>query len=98
MLTGYVAVAAPSSVVETVEVSLHMLPNERRFDGVVEAVHRSTVSAQTAGEILELPFDVNDFVPKNAVVVRIDDTRQKAELDKAIANEAEAEARLKEAE
>ena len=98
MLTGYAAAAAPSSVVETVEVSFHTLVNERRFDGVVEAVHRSTVSAQTAGEILELPFDVNDFVPKDAIVVRIDDTRQKAELDKAIANAAEAEARLKEAE
>lgn len=93
-----IAVAAPVGGIETVEVTLHTLVDERRFDGVVEAVHRSTVSAQTDGEIIELPFDVNDFVPKGAVVLRIDDTRQKAELDKAVANEAEARARLKEAE
>jgi len=98
MLTASALAAAPAAVIDTVEVSLHKLVDERRFDGVVEALHRSTVSAQTAGEILELPFDVNDFVPKGAVVVRIDDTRQKAELDKATANRAEAVARLKEAE
>jgi RND family efflux transporter MFP subunit len=95
---GFAVAAAPSTALETVEVRRHTLVDERRFDGVVEAVHRSTVSAQTAGEIIELPFDVNDFVPKGSVVLRIDDTRQKAGLDKAIANEAEARARLKEAD
>jgi RND family efflux transporter MFP subunit len=48
--------------------------------------------------VVELPFDVNDFVPKGALIVRIDDTRQKAELDKAAASAAEARARLKQAE
>ena len=95
---GLAVAAAPTPALETVEVRRHMLVDERRFDGVVEAVHRSTVSAQTAGEIIELPFDVNDFVPKGSVVLRIDDTRQKAGLEKAIANEAEARARLKEAD
>ena len=84
--------------VDTLEVKNHSLAEEQQFDGVVEAVFRSTVSAQTSGEIVELPFDVNDFVPKGAVIVRIDDTRQKAELDKAGADEAKASARLKEAE
>ncbi len=84
--------------IEGVTVEYHQLAEEQRFDGVVEAVSRSTVSAQTAGEIVELPYDVNDFVPKEAVIVRIDDTRQKAELDKAEADEARARARLKEAE
>jgi RND family efflux transporter MFP subunit len=84
--------------IEVVEVDYHQLTDEQRFDGVVEAVFRSTVSAQTAGEIVELPYDVNDFVPKGALIVRIDDTRQKAELDKAIADEAKARAQLKEAE
>ncbi len=83
---------------ETLEVSEQLLVEEQRVDGVVEAVSRSTVSAQTSGEIIELPFDVNDFVPKGAVVLRIDDTRQKAELDKAVADEAKARARLTEAE
>ena len=73
-------------------VEYRTLADERLFDGRVEAVNRSTISAQTSGEIIELPFDVNDFVPKGALIVRIDDTRQKAELDKAIADEAKARA------
>lgn len=89
---------AASSEVDVVEAHYQTLADERRFDGLVEAVYRSTVSAQTAGEIVELPFDVNDFIPKGALIVRIDDTRQKAELDMAIATEAKAGARLKEAE
>lgn len=96
LLSG--AVQAGSPALETLAVSEHPLVDEQRFDAVVEAVSRSTVSAQTAGEIIELPFDVNDFVPKGAVILRIDDTRQKAELDKAVADAAGARARLKEAE
>jgi RND family efflux transporter MFP subunit len=71
---------------------------EQVFDGTIEAVRRSTVSAQTAGEIIELPFDVNDYVPKDAVIVRFDDTRQKARLDKVSAAQTEARARLTESE
>jgi RND family efflux transporter MFP subunit len=87
--------AAPA--LEVAEAGYQTLAEERQVDGVIEAVHRSTVSAQTAGEIVTLPFDVNDFVPKGALVFGIDDTRQKAELAKALANEAKAQARLKEA-
>jgi RND family efflux transporter MFP subunit len=95
-LAGATQAGLPS--LETLEVSEQPLVDEQLFDGVIEAVSRSTVSAQTAGEIIELPFDVNDFVPKGAVIVRIDDTRQKAELGKATADEAKARARLTEAE
>jgi RND family efflux transporter MFP subunit len=89
---------AEAPAVQTAEAGYSQLTDEQRFDGVVEAVSRSTVSAQTSGEIIELPFDVNDYVPKGAVVLRIDDTRQKAELDKATADEARARARFEEAE
>lgn len=92
------AVHAEDPTLETLETRLQPVIEEQRFDGVVEAVSRSTVSAQTAGEIIELPFDVNDFVAKGTVILRIDDTRQKAELDKAVADEVRARARLKEAE
>ena len=81
----------------TIEVGYRELTDEQLFDGVIEAVSRSTVSAQTSGEIVELPFDVNDFVPKGALILRIDDTRQKAELDKAEADADKAQARLEDA-
>ncbi len=89
---------AQPPALETVAARHQLLADEQRFDGVVEAVFRSTISAQTAGEIVELPFDVNDYVPKDAVVLRFENTRQKAQLDRAIANEAQARARLQEAE
>lgn len=92
------SIAATEDRVETGTVEIRAVAEERVFDGVIEAVLRSTISAQTAGEVIELPFDVNDFVPKGAVVVRFDDTKQKARLDKAVAVKAEARARLAEAE
>ena len=96
-------IGSSNSLAETAEIQFtqaryQVLADEQRFDGVVEAVYRSTLSAQTSGEIIELPFDVNDYVPKDAVVLRIDDTKQKARLDKAIASEAQARAVLAEAE
>lgn len=87
---------AETSPLASAEARIQTLADEQYFDGIVEAVHQATISAQTAGEIIELPYDVNDYVPKDAIVVRFVDTQQKARLDKALAAEAEAEARLEE--
>jgi len=97
-LVGSSASLAGTPELKFTEARYQVLADEQRFDGVVEAVYRSTLSAQTAGEIIELPFDVNDYVPKGAVMLRIDDTKQKARLDKAVASEAQARAVLAEAE
>lgn len=42
-------------------------------DGVVEAVRESTVSAQIAGRVKEILFDVGDTVRKGQVILRIDE-------------------------
>ncbi|MFQ5643015.1 MAG: efflux RND transporter periplasmic adaptor subunit [Thiogranum sp.] len=97
-LLGSPVALAVTPEISFTDVRYQVLADEQRFDGVVEAVYRSTLSAQTAGEIIELPFDVNDYVPKGAVVLRIDDTKQKARLDKAVASAAQAQAVLAEAE
>ena len=47
------------------------MPREYRLDGVVEAVNRTTVSAQTQGQVEEILYDVDDFVEKGAVVARL---------------------------
>ena len=39
---------------------------EQTWDGVVEATHQATMSAQTAGRVVELPYDVNDYVEAGA--------------------------------
>lgn len=75
---------------------------ERTWDGVIEAVNRATLAAQTSGRVLELPFDVNDYVEAGQVVVRFTDVEQRsgreqaeAALRAAEANAAEAEAEFK---
>lgn len=75
---------------------------ERTWDGVIEAVNRATLAAQTTGRVLELPFDVNDYVEAGQVVVRFTDVEQRsgreqaeAALRAAQATAAEAEAEFK---
>lgn len=80
----------------TVEKELQ--PRERVFDGVIEAVNKSTVSAQTSGRVAEINFDVDDIVPKGAVILRIRDTEQRSRSQQAEAGLSEAQARFKEAE
>ncbi|MCE5233562.1 MAG: efflux RND transporter periplasmic adaptor subunit [Mizugakiibacter sp.] len=71
---------------------------EQAWDGVVEAVHQATMSAQTAGRVVELPFDVNDYVPAGAVVVRFTDVEQQSAQRRAQAALAAAQATYDEAQ
>lgn len=75
-----------------------VVPRERVWDGTVEAVHRATLSAQTSGRIVELPFDVNDYVPKGAVVARLTDVEQGAAVRVALAQVRSAQAAYGDAE
>ncbi len=90
--------AAAESPVTVVPVVSEVTPRERIWDGTVEAVNQSTVSAQTSGRVAELGYDVNDYVPKGAVIVRFTDTEQRAALRIANAALQEANARLDEAD
>lgn len=71
---------------------------EQRFDGVLEAVRQSTVSAETSGRIEALPYDVDDYVPKGEVIVRFRNAEQRARLESARAGLEEARAQLKQTE
>lgn len=70
---------------------------ETAFDGVIEAINQATVAAQTGGRVVELPFDVGDYVPKDAVIVRLTGVEQKAQAGGAAAALREASARQSEA-
>jgi RND family efflux transporter MFP subunit len=83
---------------ETLVLASEVAPRERIWDGVVEAVDQATLSAQTAGRVVELPFDVDDYVPAGAVVVRFTDVEQQAAQRQARAQLAAAEAAAREAE
>ena len=56
---------------------------ERRLDGRVEAVEQVTITAQTAGRVTQLPFDVNEPVAAGALLVRLRGTEQRAGLVQA---------------
>lgn len=89
-LTALLPQAVVAADLETVTVVKRSTPELRRFDGTVEAVNRATVSAQTSGRIVELGFDVDQFVDAGEVIVRFDDTELRAALAQADAAVAEA--------
>ena len=87
-----------SGELETAVAGRESVAVERVFDGTVEAVHQATVSAQTAGRIAEVGYDVDDFVEAGSVLVRFTDVEQTTALRQAEAQLAEARARATEAE
>lgn len=89
--------AAWSADLPTARAELSTIADEQVLDGVIEAVNESTVSAQTTGRIIELPYDVDDYVEKGSVIVRFRDNEQRARLEQARANLEEARARLAQA-
>jgi len=64
------------------------------LDGVIEAVQQSTVSAQTSGTVLSLPYDVDDSVAVGDLIVQLEDSEQRSRLRQAQAGLEEAEAAL----
>lgn len=82
---------------ETAAAEYRSVPREYRLDGIVEAVNRTTVSAQTQGQVEEILFDVNDYVEKDAVVLRLKDTEHRARVAQATADLASAKATLDQA-
>ncbi|MBL1320628.1 MAG: efflux RND transporter periplasmic adaptor subunit [Methylophaga sp.] len=74
------------------------------FDAVVEAVNHSTVSSRISAQVIELNFDVNDVVPKGAVIMKFEAAEFQARVAQVEANiladkaqSREAVARQKEA-
>jgi len=70
------------------------IPREFQLDGVVEAAHQATVSAQTQGQIEAIFFDVDNFVEAGAVIVRIKDIEHRARVAQATADLDAASATL----
>ena len=82
----------------TAEVRQVVVPRVFRLDGVVEAVHQSTISAQTSGQVEAIYYDVDDLVEKGALLVKLKDTEQQAALRRAEAELRAAQAVLKDAQ
>ena len=89
---------APPHALESFAVERVRTPVERRLDGLIEAVNQGTVAAQTSGRVEAILYDVNDFVPAGAVIIRLRATEQRAGLSQAQAALQEATARESEAQ
>ena len=95
-------IAAPDGAIETASTSglpfdvytveQKNYPQHRTFDATVEAVRRATVSSETSGRISELNFDVDDFVEKGSVLIRITAAETRARLSGVEANVSEMQA------
>jgi RND family efflux transporter MFP subunit len=90
--------AAPLPPIASVTVQPERALLERPVDGIIEAVNQATVSAQTSGRVAQILFDVNDFVPAGAVIMRLRGTEQRAGMQQAEAGLTEARARNAEAQ
>lgn len=77
---------------ETARVERVPVPVVHQLSGFVEAVNQATMKAETSGRIAEVFIDVDDIVEKGKVIARFRGTRQKAELDLAMAGLEEARA------
>jgi len=82
---------------DTVAIEQEQVDDEIMFDGTLEALHQSTVASETNARVIELPFDVNDYVEKGQVIVRFRDTNQKAQVSSAEAALSEAQAQYTDA-
>ncbi len=84
------------STLKTVPIGPREIPLEHRLDGVVEAANQGTLTAQTQGQVMRILVDVDEYVEKDAVIIQLRNTEQKARLEQAKADLKTAEARLEE--
>ncbi|MEJ2317128.1 MAG: efflux RND transporter periplasmic adaptor subunit [Gammaproteobacteria bacterium] len=93
-----ISVIQPVAALESKQLQITEVPRDFMLDGVVEAVNRSTIAAQTGGQITEIDFDVDDYVEKGQVIVRLKDSQQKAALTTAEAQLKQAVTALQDAQ
>jgi len=86
-----IAAAAP---LDTAPVTYRDVARTYPAEGMVEAVHQSTVAAQAQGRIVELKVDVGDRVRRGDVIARIDPREASQVVATAVAQVAQAEAAL----
>ncbi len=96
-LVLFATLVSPAHANDRIAVERGPLVEHLRLDGVIEAVQQATVSAQTSGTIMELPFDVNDVVDAGELIVRLEDSEQRSRLNQAEANQLEAESGVQDA-
>ena len=91
-------VNAEISALKTMQASVEEVSQYQTLDGQIEAVNKSTVSAQTGGVISKLNYDIGDYVEKGKLIARITSENQKSGLQQARASVNEAKASISRSE
>ncbi len=94
LMTLPLVLHAEISPLETIEALQEEVREYQMLDGQIEAVNKSTVSAQTGGVISKLTYDVGDIVENGALIARISSQTQKSGLQEAKASVDEARAAI----
>jgi len=93
-VASLLVVSAPAAAAELRSAAVELREVELTYsaDAVIEAVRQSTVAAQIQGRIVDIRFDVGDYVKKGDVIVRIDERQvgQAAAASAAQVSEAQA--------
>ncbi len=87
----------PDQAINSAAVEMRDVEITYSAEAVVEAVRQSTVSAQISGRIVDLRFDVGDFVKKGEVIARIDERAASQAVAATEAQVREAEAAMRNA-
>jgi RND family efflux transporter MFP subunit len=80
--------------VPTLRLQAQATANTLEWDGVIQPVRQSTVSAQVAGNIVALLVKAGDSVKAGQAMARVDDRETQAGLSRSQADVAQAEAQL----
>lgn len=86
--------AQPARDLQTAAAQVRDIALTTSAEAVIEAVRQSTVSAQIAGRIVDLRFDVGDFVNQGEVIARIDERAVTQAEAASVAQVREAQAAL----
>lgn len=97
LLAASSVVAAAVEPLATATAAIREVDETYSADGVVEAVRQSTVSAQIAGRVVAVNFDVGDYVKQGEVIVRIDPRQVTQAAAESQAQVAQARARYEDA-
>lgn len=92
LLTALPTMAEP--LIATAKVEFREVDQTYAVEALIEASKQVTVSAQISGRVVEIKFDVGDFVQKGQVIARIDQRETAQALAGSQAQVAQAQAGL----
>jgi len=84
-------------VLPTITVEDKSFQQYETFDAVIEPLHSATISSRISAQVIELNYDVNDTVPKGAVIMKFRDAEFQARVAQSQAALLADKAQLQEA-